>query len=193
MHDIEPFYGWREHYIAAEDRQSPFYGKVYNEFTFTNKVYNYFIHPQWDDIGTESMFVKVLFVDYIEQFCIIELIGEWNDCLHNDIMFLKRNVIDKLVDLEIYKYVLCCDHVLNFHSSDESYYEEWYDDIKEEGGWICCIDTLQHVKVEFESQNIQYYMNFGEQYDDINWRKIKPKNIIIEIERRLNSQTRALH
>jgi hypothetical protein len=108
-------------------------------------------------------------------------------------MFLKRNLIDRLIDAGITKYVLCCDHVLNFHSSDSSYYEEWYDDIKEEGGWICYIESLDHVKKELETQNLQFYINFGEDYDDINWRKTKPKNIILRIEELLSRQTRALH
>lgn len=48
MHDIEPWWGWRDEYVAEKDSRSPFYGRTYDEFTFTNKVYNYFIHPQWD-------------------------------------------------------------------------------------------------------------------------------------------------
>ena len=30
-------------------------------------------------------------------FTIIELLGEWNDTLYNDIMYLKREVIDNLI------------------------------------------------------------------------------------------------
>jgi imidazoleglycerol phosphate synthase glutamine amidotransferase subunit HisH len=52
MHDIEPHFGWRHLYIAAEDPHSPFYRRKYSEFYFTNTVYNYYIHPQWDEFGT---------------------------------------------------------------------------------------------------------------------------------------------
>ncbi len=193
MHDIEPFYGWREKYIAAEDDQSSFFGNLSDEFTFTNKVYNYFIHPQWDAFGTDTLYLKILFVDYDDHFAIIEFIGEWNDCINNDIMFLKRNVIDHLVQNDIYKFVLCMDNVLNFHSSDESYYEEWYDDIKDDNGYICCLNVLDHVNQEMVKQNIHYYANFGTHLDDLQWRNLKPKNLIIQIESILSTQIKSLH
>jgi len=193
MHDIEPFYGWREKYIASEDERSFFYGSASNEFTFTNKVYNYLIHPQWDSFGTDTLYLKILFVDYDEHFAIIEFIGEWNDCINNDVMFLKRKIIDQLIQNDIYKFILCFDNVLNFHSSDESYYEEWFDDIKEDNGYVCCLNLLEHVNVEMAKHNIHYYLNFGDNFDNINWRKIKPKNLVIQVESILNSQIKSLH
>jgi len=57
MHDIEPYYKWREYYVASEDEQSPFYGRTYDEFKFTKKIYNYFIHPQWDYIGSQTLYI----------------------------------------------------------------------------------------------------------------------------------------
>ncbi len=97
MHDIEPHYSWRNLYSAEEDERSPFFGREYSEFEFTNSIYGYCIHPQWDEIGSPTLFIKILFVDYDEKFAVIEMLGEWNDCLHNDIMFLKRDAIDKLM------------------------------------------------------------------------------------------------
>lgn len=41
MHDIEPFYNWRHLYTADEDPRSPFYGREYSEFEFSQTVYNY--------------------------------------------------------------------------------------------------------------------------------------------------------
>ncbi|MFC2101272.1 hypothetical protein ACFLRZ_05525, partial [Bacteroidota bacterium] len=96
MHNIEPFYLWQNYYNAAEDDKSPFYGRTYSEFEFSNTIYNYYIHPQWDEIGSETLYVKILFVNYEQTYCIIELIGEWNDALHNDIMLFKRNVLEIL-------------------------------------------------------------------------------------------------
>ena len=46
MHTIEPYYNWRDYYIASEDENSPFFNNNYDEFKFSQKVYNYFIHPQ---------------------------------------------------------------------------------------------------------------------------------------------------
>ena len=189
MHDIEPHYKWRDSYVASEDEQSPFYGRVYDEFKFTKKVYNYFIHPQWDEFGSATLYMKILFVDYEEQFAIFELIGEWNDCLTNDVMYLKRNIIDELTDLGINKFILICENVLNFHGSDDCYYEEWYDDIKDERGWICFLNVLDHVEEEMVNTSIQHYVNLGLEFKDINWRRLKPKLLFQRISQMLESST----
>ena len=177
MHDIEPYYKWRDHYIASEDKQSPFFGRIYDEFRFTNKVYNYFIHPQWDEFGSSTLYMKVLFVDYDDRFAIIELIGEWNDCIDNDVMYLKRKVVDFMIDQEIDKFILICENVLNFHGSDNSYYEEWYDDISETMGWVCFINTLDHVSDEMGETELQHYVHFGPHFNNLNWRPRKPKGL----------------
>ena len=145
MHDIEPHYQWRDRYIASEDEQSPFFGRVYDEFQFSQKIYNYFIHPQWDAFGSNTLYLKILFVEYQQGFAVLELIGEWNDCLQNDIMFLKRNIADDLAQNGIHKFVLVCENVLNFHASDDSYYQEWFEDVSEEHGWICFLNLLPPV------------------------------------------------
>jgi len=105
MHEIEPYYNWRDRYIASEDERSPFYGRIYNEFVFTQKIYNYFIHPQWDEFGSQTLYLKILFADYDLGFAIIEMLGEWNDCLQNDVMYLKRDVVDELAKQGINKYI----------------------------------------------------------------------------------------
>ena len=38
--------------------------------------------------------LKVIYADYELGYAIIEMIGEWNDAIENDIMTLKRDVID---------------------------------------------------------------------------------------------------
>jgi hypothetical protein len=193
MHDIEPYFKWREYYVSSEDKQSPFYGREYSEFTFSNKIYNYYIHPQWDSIGSPTLYLKPLFVEYEEGYAMIELIGEWNDCINNDIMYLKRHFIDHLIDSGIYKFLLFCDNVLNFHGSDDSYYEELWDDIKEEDGWLCLINTHDHVLKEMEYHKIQYYAHLGENLNDIQWRKKDPKDVLLEINMILNSSIKQLN
>jgi len=193
MHDIEPYYKWRDHYVASEDGNSPFHGRQYDEFVFTKKVYNYYIHPQWDEFGSSTLYMKILFADYEERYAIIELIGEWNDTIHNDVMYLKREVVDVLSGFEIDKYLIICDNVLNFHGSDNCYYEEWYDDVKETNGWICFINTLQHVEEEMLATQIQHYANVGGDFNDINWRIYKPKQLILLLEGIMNGTTKQLY
>ncbi len=175
MHDIEPYFKWRDQYISSEDDKSPLYGRQYNEFQYTQKIYNYFIHPQWDNMGSPTLYLKIIYVDYTEQYSIIELIGEWNDCINNDVMYLKREIIDYQLKSGINKYIVLCDHVLNFHSGDDCYYEEWYDDIKDEDGWIAFINTREHVINEMNSVRLGNYINLGEDFNEIEWRTLKPK------------------
>lgn len=172
MHLIEPFYLWRTDYIASEDPLSPFYGREYSEFEFQNSVYDFYIHPQWDTIGSPTLFVKILYVEYGDQFAIIELIGEWNDAIENDIMTFKRDIIDPLIDEGITKFILIGENVLNFHYSDDCYYEEWFDDA--EDGWIALINFHDHVTKEFEKVNIDHYFAMGGELDDIEWRTYQP-------------------
>lgn len=185
MHDIEPYYRWRQYYVASEDIESPYYGMQYDEFKFTDKIYNYFIHPQWDNFGSHTLYVKVLFVDYEEHIAMLELIGEWNDAIGNDIMFLKRKLADKLIDKGVYKFILLCDNVLNFHHSDDCYYEEWWEEVSDEEGWICCVNLFDHVMKEMEQVCVQHYLHFGEHLNDINWRLEHPQNAIDKISTQL--------
>jgi len=180
MHTIEPFYRWRNRYTSEEDPLSPFYGMEYSEFQFSNTVYNYFIHPQWDEFGSATLYLKIIYADYEMGFAIIELIGEWNDCLYNDVMFLKRNVIDVLVDAHINRFLLIGENVFNFHFSDDSYYHEWFEDIEE--GWIVGLNFRQHVISEFRNCNIHHYIFFPPGLLDFNWRKYEPGSLFQTIE-----------
>lgn len=184
MHDIEPFSNWRDHYIAAEDERSPFYGREYDEFGYTHQVYNYFIHPQWDEFGSNTLYLKILFADYDEGYAIMELIGEWNDCIDNDIMFLKRKVMDHLIDEGISRFILICENVLNFHGSDDEYYMEWQEDVCENEGWVSLLNAFPHVHDEMYETRLHHCINFGDAYNDINWRPMKPA-ILYQVVNRL--------
>ena len=175
MHDIEPHFNWRDRYIASEDRLSPFYQKTYNEFKFSQKVYNYYIHPQWDAFGSQTLYMKILFVDYEESCAIFEMMGEWNDAIGNDIMFLKREIVDDLAQHGIHKFIVLCDNVLNFHGDEDAYYEEWYEEVRDEDGWIVFLNTLEHVEQEMKDHRLQYYINFGPAFNFAEWRKLKPR------------------
>ena len=179
MHFIEPFYGWRNLYISSEDPHSPLYGRIYSEFHFENTIYNFYIHPQWDQIGSETLFLKILFVDYDEQYMVIELIGEWNDAIENDIMTFKRDIIEPFLNHGINKFVLIGENVLNFHYSDDCYYEEWFDEV--EDGWIALINFHEHVIKEFERINIDQYFVMGGELEDIEWRTYQPAHFFNKV------------
>jgi hypothetical protein len=180
MHDIEPYYSWRHLYIASEDRFSPFYGREYSEFEFTHAVYNYVIHPQWDEIGSSTLYIKILYVNYDSGFAIIEMIGEWNDTIHNDIMYLKRNIADALIMKDITKFILIGENIFNFHSAEDDYYQEWFEDI--EDGWIVALNFREHVIREFTKAHLDYYIGFGGKFDHFNWRRYDPNDLFRVID-----------
>lgn len=177
MHDIEPYYRWRNLYIAAEDPNSPFYQREYSEFTYTDAIYDYYIHPQWDNIGSKTLYIKILYCNYDDGFCIIELIGEWNDLLHNDIMFLYRNVIEELSICGINKYLLIGENILNAHPDGDDYYSEWFDNLSTEG-WIICMNFRDHVLEQFTEFHLDYYLCYGGDYDNFNWRTYTPIQLL---------------
>lgn len=156
---------------------------------FTHQIYDHVIHPQWDDMGSETLFLKILFADYESGYCIIELMGEWNDCLHNDVMTLKRDVIDPLLRAGIQKYILIGENVLNFHSGDDCYYEEWFEDV--EDGWIATLNFRPHVLHEMGTINIDQFLVQGGELADFGWRTYAPSQLFEKIrqivDRRLNA------
>ena len=185
MHEIEPFYNWRHIYIAEEDKRSPFFGRKYSEFTYSQTVYNYYIHPQWDEFGSKTLYMKIIYVDYELNFAIIELLGEWNDAIENDIMELKREVIDLLYKQGISKYILITEQVLNFHSSDKEYYQEWYDEVSEADGWIIALNMPEATQYDFKKKKLNYYIELMEIPD---WRIYKPYHLFKKIDDELKKR-----
>jgi hypothetical protein len=183
MHTIEPFYHWTSLYVASEDKRSPLCGRQYHESMCTNTVYNYYIHPQWDEMGSSTLYLKILYVNYNLRFCVIELMGEWNDCLYNDIMYLKRNIAEPMMDERINKFILIGENVLNFHASENDYYQEWFEDV--EDGWIAILNLRDHVLSEFQTIFAEYYIAMGGRLNQFNWRPYNPEQLLSEVEKRL--------
>ncbi len=177
MHDIEPHYKWLHQYSPAEDHRSPFYGKNFNRLEYRNTVYNYYIHPEWDDFGSETLYVKILYADYEQGVAIMELIGEWNDCLYNDIRTFKMHVIDPLQRHGIHKFILILENVLNFHPSDECYYEEWWEEVRERDGWIMLLNPLDHVREDFLSAALDRYLIIDAKLSHFPWRRYAPDHL----------------
>lgn len=188
MHLIEPFAGWLAHYDSSLDEQSPFYGKEYNLDVYAETIYGYYIDPAWDSFGSETLYLKLLYADYQKRFVIIEFIGEWNDALNNDIMHLKRNFLELLLQEGINKFILIGENILNFHGSDDSYYEEWFEELN--GGWISGVNFPTYLYEEFGKYHIDSYITLGERFEITQWRTLTPFQIFEKIEviksRRIN-------
>ena len=80
--------------------------------------------------------------------------------------------------------------MLNFHGESEDYYDEWYNDIIDEGGWIAFVNFNAHVLEEIMSENIHYYMHSNQELQSLNWRKYSPDKLLVLVEDKL---LRALH
>ncbi|MFT3751012.1 MAG: hypothetical protein QM768_22050 [Agriterribacter sp.] len=182
MHDIEPFYNWQHLYTSNTDPRSPFYGREYSEFVFSQTIYNYYIHPQWDEFGSRTLYMKILYADYEQGYAIIELIGEWNDAIENDIQTLRREVTDVLFYEGIKKFIIIADNVLNFHSSDDSYYEDWFQEVSEEDGWIVILDMPEQSQHDFKKAKLNRY---AELLDFPNWRTLQPQHLFQSIDNHL--------
>lgn len=178
MHHIEPYYNWTKYYDSSHDPQSPFYGKEYNYDLYSEHIYGYYIDPAWDFFGSETLYMKILYANYEEGFIIIELIGEWNDALNNDIMTLKRNIIEHVLETGINKFILIGENILNFHGSDDSYYEEWFEEVEDASpgseGWIAALNFRDFVEREMAQYDIDQYINFGGRLQVVNWRTMNP-------------------
>ena len=119
-------------------------------------------------------------MDYDLGHAVLELIGEWNDAIENDIMLLKRDVVEPIMNSGIDKFILIGENVLNFHSSDECYYDEWFDDV--EDGWIAMVNFHGHVVEEFISANLDQYFVMGGALEELEWRTFLPLQFCQKVE-----------
>ena len=131
--------------------------------------------------------MKILYVDYEQAFAIIELIGEWNDAIENDVMTLRRDITDKMFKDGITKFILIAENVLNFHSSDDSYYEEWNEQLMDEGGWIVLVDMPQQSQYDFKMARLTNYVAL---MDFPQWRTLKPDYVFQQVDNWILRQLR---
>ena len=188
MHNIEPYYNWLKYYDPAADERSPFYGKEYNLDVYSETIYGYYIDPSWDGFGSETLYLKILYADYHAGFAVLEFIGEWNDAINNDIMTLKRNILELMMAEDINKFILIGENILNYHGSDDAYYEEWFEEVGD--GWIAAVSFPQFLQDEFRKYHVDQYINMGGTLQIDQWRTLRPQNffdlVSTLIQRRLN-------
>ena len=91
---------------------------------------------------------------------------------YNDIMLLKRNIIEVLQAEGINKFILIGENVLNFHGSDDSYYEEWLEEVEE--GWMACVSFPDFLCEEMAKYNLDTYLNMGGTLEIEKWRTLTP-------------------
>lgn len=123
--------------------------------------------------------MKILFVEYDQHYAIIELLGEWNDAIENDIMTMRRDITDHLYRDGITKFILIAENVLNFHSSDDSYYEEWREQLSDDNGWVVLLNFPEQSQHDFKRARLTNYVSLLELPQ---WRTMKPDLLFQQID-----------
>jgi len=184
LHYIEPYYGWLNLYNHEQDNRSPFHQVEHNMFYFDRSINNIPAHPLWDDIGSESLLVKILFADYCKGYAIIELFGEWNDLFDNDYKLLAENCLTYLIDHGITRFILVCENVFHIYLQEDDYYQALQEELGFEG-WICTLRIRDNVWEEMESYGISPFFYRNPLLDEMPWRKLKPVQLFKLIEERM--------
>jgi hypothetical protein len=81
-------------------------------------------------------------------------------------------VAEDMMSCGVNKFIIIGENVLNFHHSDDCYYEEWFDDV--EDGWIALVNFHDHVLVEMEKAHIDHYFLMQGELEEIEWRTLSP-------------------
>jgi hypothetical protein len=86
------------------------------------------------------------------------------------------------------KFILIGENILNFHGSDDCYYEEWFDDV--EDGWISAVSFPEFIQDEFKKYHVDSYINMGGTLQIDKWRTMMPHTFFDTVNglimRRLN-------
>lgn len=188
MHEIEPFYGWLALYSNDADPNSPFQDAAHNAFEFDKGVYEYLAHPLWDEFGSDGLLVKILFADYDGGFAILEFFGVWNDLIQNDYRIFSENVLTYLIDAGIDKFIFIMENVLNIYLDADDYYDAVQEELQD--GWICMLKPREHVVQEIETYDIGRFFFWSEDFDTLNWRKLKPWELFALVHSKM---TKLLH
>jgi hypothetical protein len=100
-------------------------------------------------------------------------------------MILKRDVVDKLEEEGITKYILIAENVLNFHSGDKDYYREWFEEITDERGWMVALNMPEATQYDFRKKKLNYFIELME---IPNWRVFKPEHLFQKINDEINKR-----
>ena len=67
-------------------------------------------------------------------------------------------MVDKLEDEGITKFILIGENVLNFHSGDKDYYNEWFEEVTDEDGWIVIVNMPEATQHDFKKRKLNYFI-----------------------------------
>lgn len=71
------------------------------------------------------------------------------------------------------------ENVLNFHSGDKEYYEEWFEQVTDNNGWTVALNMPTATQYDFKKHKLNYFI---ELLDIDNWRVYKPYHLFKKID-----------
>ena len=80
-------------------------------------------------------------------------------------------------------FIFIAENVLNFHSSDDSYYEEWREQLEDDNGWVVILNMPEQSKYDFKRARLTHYVELVEMEQ---WRTLKPELIYQTIQQFIN-------
>ena len=83
------------------------------------------------------------------------------------------------VDAAGFPFILIAENVLNFHSSDDSYYEEWNEQVADEGGWVVVLEMPKQSQYDFKRSRLTNYIGL---LDLPQWRTMKPEVLFNQVD-----------
>ena len=69
-----------------------------------------------------------------------------------------------------------------FQASDDCYYEEWFEEVTDENGWIVALNMPEATQYDFRKRKINYFIELMEMP---NWRVFKPEHLFMRINEEL--------
>ena len=74
------------------------------------------------------------------------------------------------------------ENVLNFLLSDDEYYEEWFDELVEDDGWIALLNFREHVLADMQAIDLDSYFVLGGELNELGWRTFTPEQLCRRID-----------
>ena len=97
-----------------------------------------------------------------------------------EVFYLRNGDIPQYLRDGVVDIAIIGENVLNFHYSDDCYYEEWADETYD--GWIAAVNFQEHVLREMSTIGIDQYLLWGGDLNDLPWRTFKPQDLMLKIE-----------
>ena len=78
--------------------------------------------------------------------------------------------------------------MLNYHSDGKDYYEELFEEVTDENGWVVCLNMPEQTQYDFKKAHLNRYIELMEL---LNWRTYKPFHLFKKIDNELMARLEA--